>query len=220
MPMHDSTFHGLHDWTKHMFEKLGWMAKAQKHNNQLKIDAYLESLKRLHENLEHKLNNTRDADRKDDLSVLIEHVKCLTACAHKLLDSTSTIAEAEKHHKCVGGEAHAATNCGIGKWIKYKYEKLGWMCLAKEHGNQLKVSSYLDCLQRLKASIELKHKQVHETDRKDDLAIHLEDACTLQAAAHMLLSGHAEEHHTEMHHHHRSSSRRSRHTKKARHSIV
>ena len=200
--MHDSTFHGLHEWTKYMFEKLGWMAKAQKHHNQLKIDAYLEGVSRLHENLQQKLHKTRDADRKDDLRVLLEHAECLKSCAHELLGSTTTIAEVEKHHACVGGEAHEATNCGIGRWVQYKYEKLGWMCLAKAHGHELKVRSYLDGLQRLKASIDWKLKHVHEADRKDDLKVHLEDACTLQAAAHKLLSGEG--------HMHSSHSRKQR----------
>jgi hypothetical protein len=216
MHIHDSTFFGLHKWTYYMFEKLGWMAKAHKHHNKLKIDAYLDSVKRLHESLEHKLRKTRDADRKDDLRVLIEHVECLKACAHTLLMSSSSTGS-EKEHECVGGKAHEATNCGIGKWVMFMYEKLGWMCLAKKHGHELKVRSYLDSIQNLKSSIELKIKHVHEADRKDDLKIHLEDACTLQAAANKLLSD--EGYHSHMHKRTRRSSHRSKrsnHTKRTK----
>jgi hypothetical protein len=211
--MHDSTFHGLHEWTKYMFEKLGWMAKAQKQGNKLKIDAYLDSIHRLHENLEHKLNKTKDADRKDDLHVLLEHTSCLDKCAIKLLSSTTSNAEPEKEYKCVSGDAHDATNCGIGQWVKHKYEKLGWMCLAKEHGHKLKISAYIDGLERLKASIELKIKNVQEADRKADLEIHLEDICILQAAAHKLLS---QESHHHMHHETRTSRQSSKRTKTTR----
>ena len=185
-----------------MFEKLGWMAMAQKHHNQLKIDAYMEGIKCLCECLESKLRKTRDADRKDDLRILLENTHCLKACAHALLGSTTT----EDKGKCVAGEGHEATNCGLAHWMKHKFEKLGWMCLAMEHGHHLKVKAYLDSIQRLKASLEMKIKEVHEADRKDDLKILHEDVCILQGAANKLLSG------THMHH---SSHHRSKHTKKA-----
>jgi hypothetical protein len=192
-----------------MFEHLGWMTMAQKHHNQLKIDAYMEGIKRLHECLESKLRKTHDADRRDDLRILIENTVCLKSCAHALLSCTTE----EDKSKCDAGEGHKATNCGLAHWMKKKFEMLGWMCLAMDHGHHLKVKAYLDSIQRLKASLEMKIGDVHEADRKDDLKILHEDVCILQGAAHKLLT--EESHRAHMHHSHRHSSRHHYHTKKA-----
>ena len=201
MHTHDCTFLGLHKWHNHMFEHLGWMVMARKHNNQLKLDAFMDGINRLHECLTNKLRKTHDYDRKQDLNILIDNIMCLKDCAHTLVASPIV----EDKGKCVAGEAHKATNCGLGHWMRAKYEKLGWMCLAMDHGNHLKVKSYLDSIQRLKASLEKKIGEVHESDRKDDLKILHEDVCVLQGAAHKLLT--EEGHKRHMH--------RSQHTKKA-----
>lgn len=207
MHTYNCTFHGLHKWHNHMFEHLGWMAMAQKHHNQLKIDAFLDGINRLHECLTTKLRKTRDYDRKQDLTILLNNTMCLKDCAHALCSSTTE----EDKSKCDAGQAHEATNCGLGHWMKAKFEKLGWMCLAMDHGNHLKVKSYLDSIQRLKASLEMKIKEVKESDRKDDLKILHDDVCVLQGAAHKLLS---EEGH-KRHMHHSGRMHRSHHTKKA-----
>ena len=185
MHSHDCTFYGLHKWHDSMFEKLGWMAKAHKHNNKLKIDSYMEGIKHLMQCLSQKITDTQDPDRKKDLIILQKNTQCLERCVHKLLNHGSH----EDNSKCVEGQAHKATNCGLGKWMKYKYEKLGWMCLAMEHaGHSLKIQAYLDSIERLAASLKLKLEHLQEQDRKDDVNIIYEDVCTLQAAAHKLLT--------------------------------
>jgi hypothetical protein len=193
-----------------MFENLGWLAMAQKHHNQLKMDAFMDCINQLHKCLTNKLRKTRDYDQKQDLAILLDNTMCLKDCANTLITS-STI---EDNGKCVAGEAQKATNCGLAHWLKAKFEKLGWMCLAMDYGNHLKVKAYLDSIQRLKASLEKKMKEVKETDRKADLGILHNDVCVLQGAAHKLLS---EENHK--HHMHHSSHRRhhTHHTKKAIH---
>jgi len=210
MHTNDCTFLGLHNWHNNMFENLGWLAMAQKHHNQLKMDAFMDCINQLHKCLTNKLRKTRDYDRKQDLAILLDNTMCLKDCANTLITS-STI---EDNGKCVAGEAQKATNCGLAHWLKAKFEKLGWMCLAMDYGNHLKVKAYLDSIQRLKASLEKKMKEVKETDRKADLGILHNDVCVLQGAAHKLLS---EENHK--HHMHHSSHRRhhTHHTKKAIH---
>jgi len=78
----DATFHGLHEWHKHMFEQLGWMILAKSHGFTDKIAVYKSSLIRLKHSLEEKIKSTKEKDRKDDLHILhknvcilIEHVE-------------------------------------------------------------------------------------------------------------------------------------------------
>ena len=196
MHTYDCTFLGLHKWHKHMFEHLGWMAMAKKHGNELKIKCYLDSIKRLLECLDRKKNNTKDEDRKDDLKVLIDNTNCLNECAQHLLNNSSrnskksvksvksTYTEYQHQHQ---EKAHDATYQGLHCWMKHKFEKLGWMCLAKKHGNTLKVECYLNSIERLMASLEKKLKELHEEDRKDDIKILYNDVCDLHSVAHKLL---------------------------------
>ena len=207
MHLHDCTFLGLHKWHNHMFEKLGWMAMAKKHTNSLKITAYLDCIERLYSCLERKIHDTKDYDRKQDLQVLIDNTHCLRECANYLLNSV----DAHSDTDCKSGNAHNATFHGLHKWLKHKFEKLGWMCLAKKHGNILKIQAYMDSIERLKASLEEKLKALDEADRKDDIKILHENVCVLQHAAHKLL---IEDNHT--HTTHRKTSQHKR-TRKSHH---
>jgi len=71
------------------------------------------------------------------------------------------------HH----GKCCEATFDGIQMWYKEKFEKLGWMILAKEHGYEDKIAEYKSSLRRLKQAIEHKMTHVEENDRKHDLLI-------------------------------------------------
>jgi hypothetical protein len=173
-----------------MFEQLGWMAMAKKHNNALKISAYLDSINSLGECLERKLRETKDYDRKQDLQVLIENTNCLKNCAHHLLNSDTAHSDTD----CKSGHSHEATFHGLHKWFKRKFEKLGWMCLAKTHGDTLKINAYMDSIERLKASLESKLNALHEADRKGDIKILHVNICVLQHAANKLLIEHNHTH--------------------------
>jgi hypothetical protein len=72
-----ATYHGLHEWHKHLFEHLGWMLLAKEHGRNLKIKSYTDSVKRLKYCLEKKIKQTRDSDRRDDLIQLLENVNVL-----------------------------------------------------------------------------------------------------------------------------------------------
>ena len=79
------TFHGLHHWTKHTFEHLGWMVLAQERGHNDKIMCYKNSLKRLRESLENELKVMEDNDRRRDLEVLLENVEILQNFVNKTL---------------------------------------------------------------------------------------------------------------------------------------
>jgi hypothetical protein len=186
MHTYDCTFHGLHKWHEHMFQHLGWMIMAKEHKSGLKIKAYMDSIQRFLSCAAKKIENTRDEDRKNDLAILMKNMMCLQECAARLM----TIPVGEHLHKYnFTNKGHEATNCGLQRWMVAKYEKLGWMCLAKQHGNMLKIEAYLESLRCLMASLEKKMKEVEEKDRKDDLAITLNNTKLLKHNAWMLLLG-------------------------------
>lgn len=65
-----------------------------------------------------------------------------------------------------------ATYHGLQHWYKSKFEKLGWMILAKSKGMNDKIVEYKNSLDRLHKAIQ--HKLVVHTcdeDNKDDLMI-------------------------------------------------
>jgi len=187
MNYHDVTFHGLHKWVCSMYEKLGWMAKAMQHDNSLKVQAYIESLAHLESSIKRKHEKTRDADNRDDLMILLNQVLILQTYMKKMSGIKITLADSKE--ECIKGDSHDATFQGLHCWMKSKYEKLGWMCLAQEHGNQTKVASYMDSLKRLKASLDKKINELDEKDRKTDIEILQNDVCTLQLVASKLLDG-------------------------------
>ena len=186
MHTYDCTFHGLHKWHTALFEKLGWMIMAKEYKSDLKIKSYMECIQNFLSCVQKKITDTRDEDRKDDLAILMKNVKCLEDCAHKLMKIPSGEYDHKYNHSKPG---HKATNCGLQKWMVAKYEKLGWMCLAKQHGDMLKIEAYIDSLRSLMSSLEMKIREVDEKDRKDDLEITLNNTKMLKHNAWMLLLG-------------------------------
>lgn len=68
-----------------------------------------------------------------------------------------------------------ATFHGIHCWYKHLFEELGWMIIAKKHGMVDKTNTYQNSLERLKMAITKKWKNIHDKDKKEDLAIMLEN---------------------------------------------
>jgi hypothetical protein len=85
MHHHHCTFHGLEEWSCHMFEKLGWMTLAARDGHKESIQCYLSSLKYLCEKIGEKKKETVDIDRRKDLDEMMANVKYLMACSKKLL---------------------------------------------------------------------------------------------------------------------------------------
>ena len=68
---------GLHHWTKHAIEKLGWVLMAKEFGYGKKVEAYKDSVERLGLALLKKQKQVKESDRKADLKILLEHVSIL-----------------------------------------------------------------------------------------------------------------------------------------------
>ena len=66
-----------------------------------------------------------------------------------------------------------ATMHGLHEWYDDKFEKLGYMILAKARGHDDKIMCYKTSLNRLLQAIEHKLTHIQERDRKEDLQIML-----------------------------------------------
>jgi hypothetical protein len=79
-----ATMHGLNKWYVSMFEKLGWMVLAKNLGNmEYKINAYKESLNRIEEKIECKIDTIKEMDRKNDLYIMLKNVRILKEHAMK-----------------------------------------------------------------------------------------------------------------------------------------
>ena len=79
------TFHSLHEWTKAMFEKLGWMVLATHDQNIDKVTNYLISINKLIESIENKIKITHEQDNITDLKILKEQAVYLQYFANASL---------------------------------------------------------------------------------------------------------------------------------------
>ena len=182
---HECTIHGLHEWFEAKFEKLGWMAIAKEHGHDITVSSYLQSISHLKDCLKDKIESVHDVDRKDDLKIMLKHIEILIIAAHKLLDSS--LISSSKHKKHYNDEKNDATFYGLHKWETALFEKLGWMVLAKNEGNNIKIKAYMYSIYYLKSMLMKKMGEVQEKDRKDDLKILYDQAFILWRAAARLL---------------------------------
>jgi hypothetical protein len=67
--------------------------------------------------------------------------------------------------------AFESTFQGYHCWSKAKFEKLGWMLLAKRDGHDSKLRAYFDSLKHLCADLKARIELTQEQDRKIDLMI-------------------------------------------------
>lgn len=66
---------------------------------------------------------------------------------------------------------YTGTYHGLYSWYKLKFEKLGWMLLAKHEGHTAKIKEYKEGINHLKNAIEEKIAHTRDLDKKDDLKI-------------------------------------------------
>ena len=182
---HKCTMHGLQKWFEMKFEKLGWMALAKAHGHDLLVRSYLQSIDHLSDCISDKIKTVQDPDRKEDLNIMCDHVDILCKAADKLLKSD--ISECTTHKKHHEVREHDVTFHGLHMWQKKMFERLGWMVLAKNEGNSLKIKAYRESICRLKHSLMNKMNDVEEKDRKDDLKILYDDVCILCRVADKVL---------------------------------
>ena len=76
-----ATYHGLHEWTKHMYEKLGWMLLSVGRKYTDKTESYTMSIYRLKEAIAKKIagSETNEQQHVNDLKILADHVDDLSA---------------------------------------------------------------------------------------------------------------------------------------------
>jgi hypothetical protein len=73
---------------------------------------------------------------------------------------------------------HANTMAGLHEWYEKKFEKLGWMVLAKEKGYDYKISNYKKGIHHLLESIEHVMAEYEDPDRVHDLEVlHMNVKC-------------------------------------------
>jgi len=86
----------------------------------------------------------------------------------------------QKTRKC----KNDATYVWLNLWFKSEFEKLGWMILAKNNGDHVKVDAYKNSVKLLYQRLECKIKDTKDHDRKQDLMIMLKDVKCLLVHIH------------------------------------
>jgi len=74
-----------------------------------------------------------------------------------------------------------ATVHGLHCWYKYLFEKLGWMLLAKNHGNSIQIDAYKNSIKELINHLHHKKKSIVDKDNKKDLQILFDNAKILKS---------------------------------------
>jgi len=69
-----ATFHGLNDWNKAMFEKLGFMVLMKSRNTPIteaKVKNYVDGVDALVDSIKLKISESKDEDRIADLKIML-----------------------------------------------------------------------------------------------------------------------------------------------------
>ena len=92
--MRDVTYDGLQCWSKHMFEKLGWIVLAHDEGDKKHVNNYIENLEYLLKHVEHKILSLKklmgkksDAhliDKISDLKIMEKNITILHKYAKKM----------------------------------------------------------------------------------------------------------------------------------------
>jgi len=69
----------------------------------------------------------------------------------------------------------------LSKWTHSEFEKLGWMVLAKEHGDAYKIAHYKKSLDHLLKALEHLNSEYSDQDKKHDLMVMWHKVKTLKA---------------------------------------
>jgi len=81
--MYDVTYHGLHCWSKSLFEKLGWMVLAHSHGHNDETNCYIKNIKNLEKAIKEKIEMIECEDKRNDLMILQRNVKLLLEHSEK-----------------------------------------------------------------------------------------------------------------------------------------
>ena len=78
------TRHGLAQWNKAMYERLGYMFLAKNKGYHDKVKVYKQSIDHLIQKAQLKIKETVNVDRKADLEIILGHAKLLKTFAAKI----------------------------------------------------------------------------------------------------------------------------------------
>jgi hypothetical protein len=81
--IHETTYHGLDKWYRHLFEKLGWVMLAKEEGHTYRISPYKKSISHLKKSLQEKISITQDVDRKQDLEIILHKISILEKHVNK-----------------------------------------------------------------------------------------------------------------------------------------
>jgi hypothetical protein len=138
------TLHGLEKWTNHMYEILGWVTLADKHNNSEKVVSYINSIPKLKDAIQyrHKQEGT-SASEKNDLEALgrkVEHLynisdklfnyqelsnKLCKKCEQKISSESVTLVKVDNGGLIGGAKKSKKASKKSSKKASKKYSKKG-----------------------------------------------------------------------------------------------
>jgi hypothetical protein len=94
--MHDTTYYGLNSWSKHMFEKFGYILLAHDDGDKKYVRYYTENLEYLIKHIDLKINNLKKSkklkcncdhhnlDKINDLEILKKNLLTLHKYSKKI----------------------------------------------------------------------------------------------------------------------------------------
>ena len=93
---YDVTIRGIHHWSRCLFNSFGCIILAHHRKHDSRVVAYHDSVKDLLKTIEYRLEHVHDADKKEDLQIIHEHVKMLKFYTDKLFTVKSETSKTSK----------------------------------------------------------------------------------------------------------------------------
>jgi hypothetical protein len=87
MSIPDITMNGALEWSKGLFEKLGWMLLANSHGNVMKIENYKMSIMNCINAIKNKIAKTQEKDRQNDLTITLNNLIILQTSVNSMFPS-------------------------------------------------------------------------------------------------------------------------------------
>lgn len=87
MTVPEITMHGALEWSKALFEKLGWMLLANSHGNVMKIENYKMSIMNCINAIKNKISKVQEKDRQNDLTITLNNLIILQSSVNSMFPS-------------------------------------------------------------------------------------------------------------------------------------
>ena len=83
--MHDTTCIGLHNWSRNMFEKLGWIVLAHDEGDKAHVKNYISNIEYLVKHIDIKINKLKKLLGKEKDIVMIDKIDDLEQLKNNVL---------------------------------------------------------------------------------------------------------------------------------------